>query len=479
MAALEWRPGQGPAVRSFFRSPGAALRLGLAAAAAVILTAVAWQGVCTAVSDHALDRAQGADRDNPEMVARDLHRALRYRPDLAEGWRLEAARLALIDPSQARFAAEHAARLAPNEWENWSSLSLIEFQLGHAAASKQDLARAEQLNQGFEGHYQLGNLELAEGDGTAYWREMARALQFASPEQADLVLNRAAALASSQPRLILGILPASRPEVTAEAIRFLAGRDLDTAVTAWSHQHCASYQRAICGATAVLLANRISQDVFAQPLANDSSTLITSAIRIWDQAISQGELAQDPARAGHLADPGFLRDWQGPAFSWFGTQFVPLVVDAPHAPMPGTHALRLEFNGEQADAGDILRQFVPVSAGNCYRFSLASRRMGNSAEGGMTLAVASSPEQELARMPLRLGPQWQTNPVEFCVPKKVNLIAISLGYERPSGQVRLHDFVLVADPQLQSLPSLGSHIAPQMNSWKPSLPVMERSPQHG
>ncbi len=403
-----------------------------------------------------------------------------YRPGRAKAWRLRAQFSAFAHPRAALRFARRAVATDPADWRNWDQLGLVEYQLGDAAAAQRALAGAVARDSGWEAHYRLGSLALLLGRNQEFWTQMKAALAVVPPSQAAPVLNQALAAGrgvettggeravrrsqsagAAAPRW-LAALPRLRAPVDAVAVNLLLDQGQpQRAAAVWGEVRCASYQRAVCRATSLGLANRLAALAFrgaeARPAGKAGDRVLApgvlarTAARVWNTAVRMGWLHRSRVVAGRVNNGEFQHGWLGPAFGWAKIGPVYASRDGGMGPAGQGGAVRLDFTGYQPQSTPLLEQFAPVRPGGRYEVTFFSRRLGRGSETGVRLMVMLSPRRVLLALPAKLRSHWRQNTANFRVPRGVDLIRLLFQYQRPMGQVRLQNTVLLAAVRLQPL----------------------------
>lgn len=428
---------------------------------AAALVALAWAGVmalrtwrAAAAESQALALAESSG----QAALGYVEAALRSRPDDANLWRERAVYAGFAAPLAARAFARRAVALDPYDWRAWQTLGLLDYQLGDLAASRKALAQAVHYDHGFDSHFTLGNLALAQGNNVEFRREMIAALAIAPAAEAVYPLRAIVSHADLGPSGLAAALPADRADVVAEGIQyFMDHGKLAAAIAGWRRLRCKPYQFADCRRAVLALANGLVASAFASasPLRAERNTaptadpelplpaeLVTAAVDAWNQSVRQGILSQAMVTVGGAADGAFQHAWVGPAFSWQSTRALPLQARQPSG-------VTLPFDGYQPDQAVLLDEFVPVAPATTYSLSYESRRMVAGQETGLRLVVSTAPDRVLATIPARLDRAWSLDTATFTVPAGIHVLLLAFEYARPNGQVRLHNPVLVAHLALQ------------------------------
>lgn len=405
-------------------------------------------------------QAQRLGQTSAEQALAYMTAGLRWRPDDADLWRQRANFAAFADPADARRYALRAVALNPQDWRAWQTLGLLDFQLGNLPASRRDLAAATHYDHGFDSHFALGNLALAQGNEREFSKEMAAALAIAPVDRADYALREILSHAHLSPGGLAGLLPSGRADVVAKAIEFfLISGKFAAAAESWQRLHCEPYQYGDCRQAALTLVNAFMAAALASqpydsserrdaPETLSGATLVSTAVSAWNEAASKHILRQQAVTTGAVADGTFRHSWVGSAFSWQSSRILPVQLIA--GPASQGNAVRLAFTGYQPDA-ILFQEFVPVKPETRYSLSYKSRRQSQGTETGLELELFVSPEQKVAVLPAALEEHWVANRVAITIPKGRHVLDIAFAYKRPNGQVRLHDPVLIANVEMKQL----------------------------
>lgn len=398
---------------------------------------------------------------SPLRAVPEFTRAAHWRPDNANIWEQMATYSEFEEPSSAKADALRAIRLDPRDRQAWQALAMANLQLGDLGSSRRDLAEAGRFDQGFQSHFELGNLSLALGDRAAFVREMAAALKVAPPARLDLVIDALENHGGLRPASFAKLLPAKRAETVARAvIRLVDLGDLRTALAAWSRLSCAPYQYVYCKGAALTLTNALLSATFAEPgpgaeppdpkghAIDRGEELTSQAISVWNRAVSQGFLNGDPARTGAVPDGSFEHPWQGEGFSWRNWKGVPTQLEPRAA--PNGNAVLFSFNGFQADGAVLMTQFVPVQPGAPYELRYLSREAGGGAPG-LFARVLASPQRALTEVPAASGSEWSAATGDFTVPTSAHLVELAFVYRRPLGQTRMRSPAEVAHVSIRAV----------------------------
>lgn len=438
-------------------------------AAAVVVLATGWFGwaaVRTWRASADLSAAQAlALKPKGSAAGSYLGLAASYRPDRSEVWRLRAQFSAFTHPRQALDYARRAVAVDPLDWRNWDQLGLVEFQLNRPAAARRALAQAVRYDSGWEAHYQLGNLAFLLGDQSEFWSQMRAALAVVVAWQAEPLLQEAVHVAADHPQAFLEALPPARADVDARAVRLLIrrGRPLEAAAV-WRRMQCGSYQRADCRSAVLALTNGLMQAAYrsaAAPVASDpemepqrprqpapasAARLVSAALAAWNQGVQHRVLQAGALQAGSVSDGDFTHDWVGPAFAW--AKVGPVYLSPEPGIAPVGNAVRIGFDGYEPENTRLFQEFVAVVPGAQYEVSYWARREGEGSQSGVKLQVLASPGEILVQVPARLDTDWRVSRGVFRAPRGAHAVLLAFVYQRPEGQVRLANPVLLANVRL-------------------------------
>jgi len=399
----------------------------------------------TGLADHALVQAEQSPQAAPSYLAQ----AVRYRPDVADNWRREAESIAFDDPARACRLAERATQLAPNAWQAWATLGLIQLQRGDVAASRQSLAQAVQLDRGFDAHFQLAGLALMQSDMVTFHAQIRSALAVAPLERVDDVLREIAASGAGGDTQLLADLPVRRPEVMLVAVHWLLNQgQVQRAAGVWPSVGCPTSVESGCRDALHDLLDRLVSVAARQEGAAQAIT-VASLVQLWNQAVETGVLRQPHKVLGEITDGSFRFPWFGPNLSWEVGEAAGANAQVVEDPVQG-RAVEVNLPGDQADQLTLFHQFVPLQPATCHILSYGIRRIGSSKEDGVTMAIKSMAGQDIATQTPSVRQDWSVNQMLFSVPTDASLVEVSVEYRRPLGEVRLKDQIRFATFQLHT-----------------------------
>lgn len=165
--------------------------------------AACW-AIRTAMNDFWITRAQ--QTSNEQVVLTDLARAAQWRPDLAPAWRLLADRTAAQNPELALTEARRAVALNPHDWQNWTSVALIQLQQNQIKAAEQSVQRIRSVSRAFGAYATAAGLDILLGRNDFYLRDLTHAFGQANPEQAISLLPAAIHALANTPDSFKGAL---------------------------------------------------------------------------------------------------------------------------------------------------------------------------------------------------------------------------------------------------------------------------------
>jgi hypothetical protein len=248
---------------------------------------------------------------------------------------------------------------------------------------------------------------------------------------------------------ILAILPFDHPAVVAQSIDFLIERNrLNTAFAVWNRLKCEPYQVRFCRDAALVLTNALLANA-SHASDHSSVDLSNDAMQVWNRAIDSGVLQQEKAQPGKITDAGFHYDLNGEGFAWSATHAV-FTATVPGR-RSGDRALQFGFTGDEPEQLPLLSQFVALTPDRVYRFSCEMRVQGTEQVDGLHVQLRTM-NGHIADIPLTINGKWHTVTGEFRVPSGATLYQLVIDYERPDGEVRLGNPILLESPHLEIEP---------------------------
>lgn len=408
--------------------------------------AISVAAIATAFADAAYSQAEHSLTAADSDPIRHLHEAIALRPDWATPRRTLAEQLSLTDLDAALRSSTAAVTLEPDDWKNWNTLGMIQFQRGNLNAAKAALHTSARLNHGFQSYFESANLELLLGEPDRYWDDLRQALALATLHDAQYVLNQVLIHPPKDPKLLQKLFPLDRPRLLLGIVGyFLDHHETANAISAWSNLNCPGYLNNSCGMTArrlttVLLENGLT----ANPASSRDAQL---AIGIWNHAVRQKWVNQPDSSEGQISNGLFTHPLNGPAFSWSMLSPIPQQI-LPQRTGPGNQFI-LHFDGTESESIPLFYQLVPVLTNASYQLTYDTRRMGDTNNNGIGLTVNACHER-IANQLAKLESAWQTNTVLIKVPASCNVLDVKFVYQRPTGQTTLNDTIAFRDIALKT-----------------------------
>ncbi len=404
---------------------------------------LAYGAIRTWLADRQLALLQNSPALSQTQAVRLLDRARRARPDLSNAWRVEAQLQLYVHVRFARQLALQAVRINSQNWKNWRTLGMIEFQLGDMHEARHDLSLAARYNRGYEAHFELANICWIMGEKQSFWREMTLALQMVPPDKISATIYDILHLTGARPESLLSMLP-HRPSVILEAAYTLrVSGHLMAATQLWSHLQCPRWEYPACMMTAFELVHGWITRAQAQPLTSLQST--QQALQIWNKAIVRRFFQAAPAQFGQIADGDFQYPQRG-MFSWSHPDAFITLRGQKTRPF-----LEVHFSGWEHSPLPISYQWVPVQPLVQYRASFITRGGDLNTNSGVELVAETPKGQTLAEIPATISSDWEQTTGSFQVPSGICLIHLGLQYRRKLGTIPLKGRVQLTRVQLERL----------------------------
>ena len=354
-------------------------------AAILILMAAVFYSVRLAVADAAFRK------QTPEGVAR----ALEILPDRGT-YLLQRALQLDYDGVDSTALLERAARVNPLSSEPRIRLGLAAETRGDFVKSETWLLDAARVDRQFEPRWTLANFYFRRERWVEFWKWMRAALEMSYGDR-RLAFDLCWRVTQDSDEVLRRAIP-QQHDVLATYLSYVMEE----------------HREAVAPVALKLAALRRAADGLLLESACDvliDSGKIAAARELWEQLghrqtalITNGDFATEPG--GH----GF--DWR--------LAHAPGVTDIS---LPGAH--RILLSGKQPESCELLRQFVVLEAGKKYSLHWEARSRGLASPAGIAWNEQGSVES---------AEDWRGGSLEFTAVKA--LMAVTLGYRRPSGQAR-------------------------------------------
>lgn len=374
-------------------------------------------------------------------------RALRLRPDMADYHRGLAAALQDSNPAAARTQAAQAAQLNPGDWQNWSALSLLNFQLGDAFGALRDLQQGARVNTGYVSHLELAELNQLYGNVPTVWRQLHAAWQMVPPQDTPNLVAATLRAPGFTPKRLQQLVPLDA-RVRANSIGPLVaqGRD-DLAASIWAQVQCGTGDFEVCRGAAMTLVLALTEASFRAP-ANSGGQLFRQALAAWRAGTSAGYLLPPAAAWGRSADPRLLQPalenfslpWVGPRWSWSNN------ADAQLLPNPAGGVL-VQLSGYEADAVQLGVQFVGVNPGERYRLRLLAQAPTDNADAIVAAVRAGQQDPDVAA--IAAHPDGSLATTIFEAPTGTDCLELDLRYVRPVGSPPVNGAIWIREVSLE------------------------------
>ena len=339
---------------------------------------------------------------NPKSVAR----AIEIMPRNTEYLAFRALELD-YDGADSTPLLERMASLNPLASAPRIQLGLAAEIHGDSESAERWLLEAARIDRQFEPRWTLANFYFRHENPAEFWKWIRLALQVSYGDRRpafDLCWR-----ISEDPQEILTRAIPERGDVAAAYLAYLLEeRRLPAAVT-------------------------VALKLAAAGDPNDRQLLLTACDALIDagDAASSSELWHAmgyPAPSGITAGD-FEAPRIGHGFDW-------RIFDAPgvsHRALDAPPAHRVALNGQQPEACELLRQIVSLEPRARYVLEWEARTQSLSSPSGLEWRIAGD------HAPIGSQDDWRAGALSFIAPS--NLTALSLAYQRPSGEVRAEGWV--------------------------------------
>ncbi len=378
--------------------------------ALVVLAAAAFFSIRLAVADHQFRRG------TPASVAR----ALALLPGNTSYLALRALQLD-YDNQDAGPLLERAARLNP-------LASAPRIRLGIAAEARGDFAGAEKwlldaarVDHQFEPRWTLANFYFRQNRERAtendFWKWLRLALAVSYGDR-RLAFDLAWRVSQDPAEILARAIPTDHAVMRAY-LDYLLDRHRDAA-----------------GSAALSLAAvRDPADVPALEAACDA---LIAAGKTAEARVLWRALGHAPA-AALLINGGFTEDPRGHGFDWRPIESA----GVQHARLAASPGHRVSLSGKQAEACDLLLQYVALAPGRRYRLRWDARTVNLASPSGIEWAVGT------AAGIVESSEAWRAGSAVFTAP--TGLLPLRLRYRRPAGQARAEGAVEIRNVALSDM----------------------------
>lgn len=375
---------------------------------------------CAAAARHsfALLRAHCALADSSP---RSLRAALTRTPTNATLWRRLGIALLETDKPAATAALGRAVELNPHDADALLGLAFLAESNGRLERAESLYDQASAASRRFQPRYARAAYYLRRGQLDRFWPAASKA---ADTELADVGRIFKAAYATGVPR---GEVMSRLKLETAHSLSAYARFALENA----------EYEQAAAAAL------RLSSTPQHRPLLRLTAERLADAgwareaVAVWNH--SGPPIPLDPASGRSLTQP-YPTSQEG-VFDWWYPKNAGVITH------PAGDELRIELSGEHPQQCSLVRQIVPVVAGQSYSFS-ARMSAENGAPGtGLTWHADCFPSRA------RLASQAAASPERLIFrPNQCELVALTLEYSRQPGTRRAPGAFRLAPAKLDVLP---------------------------
>jgi tetratricopeptide (TPR) repeat protein len=358
-----------------------------------------------AVADHLFRRR------TPESVAH----ALALLPGNTSYLALRALELDYDDqPSDALL--ERAARLNPLASEPRIRLGLAAETRGDFAAAEKWLLDAARVDHQYEPRWTLANFYFRQERESDFWKWLHQALAVSYGDR-RLAFDLAWRVSQDPAEILTRAIPPDH-DVGRAYLDYVMDRHRDAA-----------------GSAALPLA--AMHDPADLPALEAACDALIDAGKTAEAQTLWRALGHAPAAL--LANGGFTEEPRGHGFDWRPIESA----GVRHASLAETPGHRVSLSGKQAEACDLLLQYVALAPGRRYRLHWDARTVDLASPSGIEWAVGNTTGA------VESAKAWRDGSAVFTAP--TGLLPVKLRYRRPAGQPRAEGAVEIRNVSLTSV----------------------------
>jgi tetratricopeptide (TPR) repeat protein len=371
-------------------------------AALLALAVAAIFSIRLAVADHLFRRR------TPESVAR----ALALLPGNTSYLALRALELD-YDDQPADALLERTARLNPLASEPRIRLGLGAETRGDFAAAEKWLLDAARVDHQYEPRWTLANFYFRQERENDFWKWLRQALAVSYGDR-RLAFDLAWRVSQDQAEILARAIPPDR-DVMRAYLDYVIDQHRDAAGSA-------ALPLAALHDPADLPALEAACDVLIEAGKTAEAQALWSALGHASEAL--------------LTNGGFAEEPRGHGFDWrplesMGVQHANLAAPAGH---------RISFSGKQAEACDLLLEYVVLARGRRYRLHWDARTVNLASPSGIEWVVGNTTGV------VESADAWRAGSAVFTAP--AGLLPVKLRFRRPAGQPRAEGAVEIRNVSL-------------------------------
>jgi tetratricopeptide (TPR) repeat protein len=360
-----------------------------------------------------------------------LARALKLEPANAVYWEAASVQLPVFS-IEYRAAIESALRNDPHNSRLWMKLGDSAAIGGEPAKAETAYKEAAKFNRGYDPHWLLANLYFRQGDSTKFWTAIRPALAFDSRDL-GAAFDLCWSVSQDAARILEAVPPT--PKILARYLDYLlqTNRLEESAAVA-----------------AELLKSPEAEE--APTLLNYSDRLIAGkryhdAYEVWSALARRSLAAPNGGASNLISNSGLTQPFTGRGFDWRW--------EAPgnvnHIQIPNLNQVEFQFDGNQPEKCDLMRQLLWLEPGSAYRFTFDYRTLDIEGHSGLRWRIADVDGSEIQVSEEMASLAWKTSVMLLRVPRQSQGQQLILGYERPRGTTRIAGSLSVRTPVLQKV----------------------------
>jgi tetratricopeptide (TPR) repeat protein len=336
-----------------------------------------------------------------------------------------------VDPESARALLERAVQLNRYDASSWIQLGLLYESANEPARAEEALEQAAMVDTTFLPSWSLANFYFRHSNLPRFWFWAQKAAQMAPGDATALF--RLAWYASPNAGEIESRLQLNRPEIEGQFVNFLRAQG-DSAAVSVAATH--------------LLASGGTQSTNTLLSACDwlmEQKRPELALALWNGLAARQQIPYAAVATDGVTNGGFSSSPISHGFDWrLGTvEGVSSFLNA------NPNALGFEFSGEEPDGFLVMREAVPVRAGNDYALIVDYATTGVTANSGLAWSVSDLPSgKELGHTANLSAEQGSKAVACFSVPGGTNFVDLALRYQRQPGTVRVEGKLVLRDVRL-------------------------------
>jgi hypothetical protein len=359
----------------------------------------------------------------------------------------KATLLAALNPASGEdnTILQRAIALNPRDGEAWLALGLKAEMLGDPALAEKHLLHAAELDHTFKPAWTLANFYVRSGDQQKFWYWIRICIDLVEPRNAELL--------TFDPRPMFALCWNVTDDAGLILERAIPRKHFILRAYLNYLEFADRFNAALPAARALFpMAEKLDYGVLMD-LCNHLITAknTSAAVEVWNAMALRkviGHSPLNPAEGISLSN-GDLRI--APTQQGFDWRFVqPAGIYETYSAT--TPFLRLDFDGDEPEHGEVLAQVIPLSPGRRYRFEYLHETSDLSGPAtGLRWAMAPTGTGEILVRETS-GNAEERSSFEFTAPVDRDLVTFVLRYDRVPGTVKIKGSFKLLRAELRMLP---------------------------